>query len=146
MVRTADWTGIISNDSEPKDLMHLLNRLKFSEAATKHIVTHDYNELAEFAVLTDSQVHDLVANCRKPGGGTDGIIVPTGAENYLKLFAWGAMHNARISRTILLGDVDTDWCRGWIYQKNLEDNWKTTVDQLTDSDYPKCDVNNWLPC
>ena len=143
MARTANWTGIHSNDSEAKDLMELLHRLKFSQEAARHIVENDYNELEEFALLSDPQVHDLVVNCRKPGGGTDGMIVPTGAENYLKLFAWGAMHHARISRTILLDDVTTDWCRGWIYQKNLEDNWKTTVDQLTDSDYPKCDVHNW---
>ena len=121
--------------------MHLLHRLKFSQAAAKHIVTNDYNELEEFAVLTDSQVHGLVANCRKLGGGTDGIIVPTGAENYLKLFVWGAMHYARISRTIVLEDVDTDWCRSLVYQKTLEENWKTTIDTLTDSDYPKCEAS-----
>ena len=110
MARIADWTGIFDRNTKAHKLMELLHRLKFSQAAARHTAGNDYNKLEEFEVLTDAQVHDLVANCRKPGGGTDGIIVPTGAENYLKLFVWGAMHHARISRTIVLKNVDTDWC------------------------------------
>ena len=142
MTRTTTWTGI-TDGTESHKLCLLLHRLKFTQAAAKYIIADGFDEQEEFEILTDDQVHNLISNCRKPGGGEDGTIVSTGAENYLKLFVWGLKHQLRISRTVDLDGIDTDWCRSMLHQKTLEDNWTTTIDTLTDSDYPKCDANNW---
>ena len=142
MTRATTWTGE-TDGTEKHNLCLLLERIKFTQAAAKYVIADGFDEQAEFEILTDDQVHNMISNCRKPGGGSDGTIVSTAAENYLKLFVWGLKHQLRISRTVQLSLINTGWCRGMLVQKTLEDNWTTTIDTLKESDYPKCNVNNW---
>ena len=138
----ATWSGYPPT-SDKHALCCVLKRLKFTEEAAKLIILDGYDEIAEYETMTDEVVERLVSNLRKPAAGTDGTLVSTTAETYLKQFAWVLRHNLRVSREVDLADVDTDWCRSMLVQKTMEDRWTTTLDTLTDGDYPKCDPNNY---
>ena len=85
MTRATTWTGE-TDGTEKHNLCLLLERIKFTQAAAKYVIADGFDEQAEFEILTDDQVHNMISNCSKPGGGSDGTIVSTAAENYLKLF------------------------------------------------------------
>jgi len=109
-------------------------RLKFSQGAAKAILDDGIDDLDELQNMTDETVERLVENCRKPGGADAGHAVSTTAENYLKLCVFGLKHKLRTSQEIDVDNIDLDWCRSFMPQRNLEGAWTTTIDTLTDGD------------
>ena len=92
-------------------MKNTLRRIGFSAAATDEIVdTQGFDAISEFKLLTDSEVVNLCAIIRKPGGSVGsgtrqvpnpGVQVSLKAENNLKLMVFYIRHYLdRIDRPI----------------------------------------------
>ena len=114
------------------------NTLGFSaNAATYFVVTQGINNAEIIKTLTDGRIATLCATTRKPGGGTDGHVVPEPAEHLFKTLAFYIRHQARISRAFVWASATAAELHKLDMQKKLEE----TKDPPIDIEPPTVDTD-----
>ena len=101
---------------------YFVNTLGFSQdAATYLVVTQGINNAEIIKTLTDERIATLCATTRKPGGGTNGHVVPEPAEHLFKTLAFYIRHQARISRGFVWATASAAELHKLDMQKKLEE-------------------------
>ena len=106
-------------------------------AAQELVVSSGLDSWAEIRDLDADGCKDICAVIRKPGGGAAGRQVSSRSQDNLVLLTYFARHQARVSRTIVIGNVNQDVIRGLRRQRDLERHWSDNI-----TDYIKPDLKD----
>ena len=134
-------------------LRNMLGNLGFSQPAADYIVdTQQFNDPADYAILTDEEAQNLCKITRKPGGvdqagnPNQGIVVSMKSENNLKMVAYYFRYRQRTSRPLTINLCTPNTIQGYLalsrYEKDHKDpeypelrnmgNWTRTIEVLED--------------
>ena len=120
----AHWYDLIS---DALVVSELFMKMKIIEEAAKSIVCYGLNMGEDFDDLYDDMCKSFVQNCRNPSTDQKGMVVSTMAEFFFKILVWTLLHMKCVSGTIVIKNIDIEWCRSMNKQKKLEAAWPKTI-------------------
>ena len=102
-----------------------------ANAATYLVVAQGINNADITKTLTDERIATLCTTTRKPGGGTNGHVVPEPAEHLFKTLAFYIRHQARVSRDFVWTSASAAELHKLDMQKKLEETKDPPVEPAT---------------